>query len=72
MRGGLLNELDILSILIAAIGHDLDHPGLANAYMAKVEQSNPQIYANKKASEDANNRSFLENHHIKVLMGLIA
>ena len=28
----LFSDLDILSMLLAALGHDLDHPGLPNGY----------------------------------------
>jgi len=29
---GLLDDLDCLALLLSAICHDLEHPGLTNAY----------------------------------------
>lgn len=33
----LFTDLDILAMLIACIGHDLDHPGLGNSYFSKAK-----------------------------------
>lgn len=34
----LFSDLDILSMIIACIGHDLDHPGLGNTYFQKAKE----------------------------------
>lgn len=31
--GDILRPMDVLALLVAAIGHDIGHPGLTNAYM---------------------------------------
>lgn len=31
--GDILRPMDVLALLFAAIGHDVGHPGLSNAYM---------------------------------------
>lgn len=31
--GDILKPMDVLALLVAAIGHDVGHPGLTNAYM---------------------------------------
>lgn len=31
--GDILRPMDVLALLVAAIGHDVGHPGLTNAYM---------------------------------------
>jgi hypothetical protein len=50
----VLNSLDILSLLIATIGHDLSHPGTNNAF-----QVNTRSPLNLKYGDQA----VLENHH---------
>ena len=32
LKESLFTDLDILAMIIACIGHDLDHPGLGNSY----------------------------------------
>lgn len=34
--GDILRPLDVLALLVAAIGHDVGHPGLTNAYMVSL------------------------------------
>jgi len=31
-----LEDIDILSMMIGALGHDLDHPGFNNVYFQKL------------------------------------
>ncbi|KAJ3387726.1 High affinity cAMP-specific and IBMX-insensitive 3',5'-cyclic phosphodiesterase 9A [Entophlyctis sp. JEL0112] len=56
-----LTPLEKLSLICATIGHDLDHPGLNNAY---------QINANTDLTIVYNDISPLENHHSAVLFTL--
>ncbi|KAJ3353658.1 High affinity cAMP-specific and IBMX-insensitive 3',5'-cyclic phosphodiesterase 9A [Entophlyctis luteolus] len=56
-----LTPLEKLSLICATIGHDLDHPGLNNAY---------QINANTDLTIIYNDISPLENHHSAVLFTL--
>ena len=58
----LFTDLDLLSMIIACIGHDLDHPGLGNTYFSKCKEYRAQ---------SVNNMSVLENYHLYVLMNLI-
>ena len=58
-------------MLLAAIGHDLDHPGLPNSYLSKVEHLDPLTYYDLQKSEQANKVAYLENHHTKVLLNLL-
>lgn len=50
----LLTHIEILGLLLAALCHDLDHPGVNNAYQVRVESELAQRY---------NDRSVLENYH---------
>ena len=49
-----LSKLEILATLLSAIGHDLDHPGMNNAY---------QMNALTMLAITYNDSSPLENHH---------
>jgi len=48
------NQLEILSMIVAAFCHDVDHPGLSNGYQTAVGSKKAMIY---------NDSSVLENHH---------
>ncbi|KAJ3105149.1 cAMP-specific 3',5'-cyclic phosphodiesterase 4D [Phlyctochytrium planicorne] len=50
----LFTDLEILSILLAAIIHDFDHPGVNNAFLIASADRRALLY---------NDRSVLENHH---------
>ncbi len=50
----LVTHVEILGLLLAAICHDLDHPGLNNAYQVRVGSDLALRY---------NDRSVLENYH---------
>ena len=67
----LFSPLDTFSMLLAALGHDLDHPGLPNAYYSKVWHLDPQIYSSKLISEEICKISVLERHHNKTLITMI-
>ena len=56
------NVLDILSILIAALGHDLSHPGLTNNF---------QINASTDMALTYNDISCLENYHASKLFRIL-
>eukprot|EP01112_Ceratiomyxa_fruticulosa_P016098 TRINITY_DN482_c0_g1_i1.p1 TRINITY_DN482_c0_g1~~TRINITY_DN482_c0_g1_i1.p1 ORF type:complete len:634 (+),score=133.81 TRINITY_DN482_c0_g1_i1:993-2894(+) len=49
-----LTDLDILGLMVGAICHDLDHPGLNNSFHINTKAALAQIY---------NDNSVLENHH---------
>ncbi|KAI8923466.1 hypothetical protein BC831DRAFT_471002 [Entophlyctis helioformis] len=57
-----LTPLEKLSLVVAAIGHDLDHPGYNNAY---------QVNACTELATTYNDISPLENHHSAVLFSIL-
>lgn len=58
LSGGALNSLlkpfDALTLLVAAIGHDVGHPGVNNAFLVALNAPLAQLY---------NDRSVLEAFH---------
>ena len=56
------NVLDLLSIIIAALGHDIGHPGLTNTYQINGSTDMAIIY---------NDISVLENYHASTLFRTI-
>ena len=54
-------DADKLALLLACIGHDLNHPGLGNTYFQK---------ANHSISQTVNGKSVLENFHCYTLFRL--
>ena len=56
------NALDLLSIIIAALGHDIGHPGLTNAF---------HINAKTEMALTYNDISCLENYHASKLFNTI-
>jgi len=50
----LLTHLEIVALLISAICHDFEHPGLNNTFLANTSDSLALRY---------NDKSILENHH---------
>lgn len=50
----ILNDTDILSLFLAALVHDIGHPGLSNAY---------QVHAETPLALRYNDMSVLEHHH---------
>lgn len=56
------NVLDLLSIIIAALGHDIGHPGLTNTY---------HINGSTDMAITYNNISVLENFHASTLFKTI-
>ncbi|KAL1796938.1 hypothetical protein ACET3X_005478 [Alternaria dauci] len=51
---GLLKPFDALTLLISAIGHDVGHPGVNNAFLVALNAPLAQLY---------NDRSVLESFH---------
>eukprot|EP01083_Nonionella_stella_P295578 1004538_1 len=54
---GNMQKLDLFAILIAALSHDVDHPGNTNAF---------EIATNSEFARLHNDQSVLENHHCNV------
>lgn len=57
-----LTELEQFSLLIAAIGHDIGHPGVNNGFLSEVGHELALQY---------NDLSPLENHHVSKLYSII-
>ena len=58
-----LTPLETLSLLIAAIGHDVEHPGVTNAFLART---------GAPLAIEHNDRSVLENHHAATTFRILA
>eukprot|EP01137_Pigoraptor_chileana_P036750 Opistho-2@32871 len=58
----MLSHLDVAVLLLAAAGHDIDHPGVTNDYLVKSSDPLAMLY---------NDVSVLENHHAACLWQLI-
>jgi high affinity cGMP-specific 3',5'-cyclic phosphodiesterase 9 len=56
------SQLELLTLVISCIGHDLDHPGYNNAY---------QINAGTELAIIYNDTSPLENHHAACLFSVL-
>jgi hypothetical protein len=63
LRARRLQELDCLALLIAALCHDLEHPGTTNAFQVNTASALAVRY---------NDASVLENHHAAVCFGVLA
>ena len=55
IKESTFTDLDILAMILACIGHDLDHPGLGNTYFMKAKEYRAIA---------VNNTSVLENYHL--------
>lgn len=58
----MLNSLELFSLLIGALGHDVGHPGLNNLYLVKAKH---------QLALQHNDKSPLENMHCVVLYELL-
>merc|ERR1712054_485815 len=58
-----LNEVEQFSLLVAAIGHDVGHPGVNNGFLCEVGHEVALLY---------NDRSCLENMHCSKLFSILA
>lgn len=57
-----LEEIDKLTMILAAIGHDVKHPGVANPYLIK---------SNSPIALTVNDASVLENYHCYTFLNLM-
>ena len=57
-----ISELDKVSLIIAALGHDVGHPGLTNKFLINSRDELSKIY---------NDRSVLENFHCAKIFQLL-
>ena len=61
--GGRLDPLHVLSLFVAALGHDVDHPGVSNAFLINTSAPLALCY---------NDESVLENHHAATTFSMLA
>jgi len=57
-----LTKLDILACIVAAIAHDVDHPGVNQTFEKNMRSDIALMH---------NFRSVLENHHLNVLLSVL-
>ncbi|KAI5961205.1 PDE2 [Candida pseudojiufengensis] len=57
-----LNSIQTLALLIAALGHDVGHPGTTNAFMIKNKAPTSLLY---------NDRSVLESYHASIYINKV-
>jgi len=60
---GVLNKEDMLAVLLAALGHDVEHQGYNNAFLVNSQDKLALLY---------NDISVLENHHASATCNIIA
>jgi hypothetical protein len=63
MKKGRLGDIDILSLIISAICHDIGHPGKNNAFL---------VASKDKLAIKYNDRSVLENMHCSTTFKLLS
>lgn len=61
-KPGLLDAVDVAAFLVAAIVHDIDHPGVMNGFLTATRHPLAVLY---------NDRSVLENHHSSTASSLL-
>lgn len=80
--GELLRPMDVFALLVAAIGHDVGHPGLSNAYMVRLfalvfKRPRPdpplcsQVNACTPVAQVYDDKSVLENFHTVTLIHML-
>jgi high affinity cGMP-specific 3',5'-cyclic phosphodiesterase 9 len=57
-----ITKLERFAVMVAAIIHDVDHPGLTNAFLVRTRDPLATTY---------NDQSVLENHHLSYFFNLI-
>ena len=76
----LLRPMDVFALMVAAIGHDIGHPGLSNAYMVRpfffsvitvTDELTLQVNAHTPVAQVYNDQSVLENFHTVTLIHLL-
>ena len=55
--------MDVLSAMVAALGHDIGHPGVNNMYFQKTKHP---------ISQTVNDQAVLENYHCYMLTFLLS
>ncbi|KAJ1311820.1 hypothetical protein OPQ81_010281 [Rhizoctonia solani] len=50
-RIGVLRNVDVFALLLAAVGHDVGHPGLSNAFMANADTPLSRVFDHKSSLE---------------------
>ena len=58
-----LEDIDVLSCMVGALGHDLDHPGFNNMYYQKTKHP---------LAQTVNDQGILENYHGYMLNKLLS
>lgn len=58
-----LSKLELLACIVAALGHDTDHPGVTNGFLGLLKHDLAMRY---------NDISILENHHCATFFSLLA
>eukprot|EP00741_Cyanophora_paradoxa_P013167 tig00000178_g12720.t1 len=58
----VFDDVETFALLVAGLCHDLDHPGVTNAFLAKSHAPMAILYSNS---------SPLERHHAATLLGLL-
>lgn len=84
--GELLRPMDVFALMVAAIGHDVGHPGLSNAYMVclsfhlssssfrRLTESllfDFQVNARTPVAQVYDDKSVLENFHTVTLIHML-
>lgn len=69
----VLRPQDVLAVLVAAMGHDVGHPGLSNAFMVSsmTRSSSCQKNAKTPLSQVYDDKSVLENMHCMLIVQLL-
>ena len=62
-KASALSQVEQLCTMLAALGHDIDHPGVNNAFMVSTGSRLALMY---------NDVSVLENHHAATISTLLA
>ncbi|CAE6435846.1 unnamed protein product [Rhizoctonia solani] len=50
-RIGILRNADVFALLLAAVGHDVGHPGLSNAFMTNADTPLSRVFDHKSSLE---------------------
>lgn len=50
-RIGVLRNVDVFALLLAAVGHDVGHPGLSNAFMTNADTPLSKVFDHKSSLE---------------------
>eukprot|EP00903_Cladosiphon_okamuranus_P016576 g15291.t1 len=59
---GLLTETEQLALILSALCHDLDHPGLTNSFQTATESPLANLY---------NDQAPLEHHHLAIMFQIL-